>query len=45
VLASTLQRAAGDGDGWTGAAALDDGGAAAAATAQQAKSSTIDVRA
>jgi hypothetical protein len=40
VSAAILQRAVGDGDGRTGAAALNDGDAAA----QQAKSS-VDVRA
>jgi hypothetical protein len=38
VSAATLQRAVGDGDGRTGAAALNDGDAAASAAAQQVKS-------
>jgi hypothetical protein len=43
VSAAILQRAVGDGDGRTGAAALNDGDAAAQAAAQQAK--VVDIRA
>jgi hypothetical protein len=43
VSAAILQRAIGDGDGRTGAAALNDGDAAAQAAAQQAKA--VDIRA
>ena len=46
VSASILQRATGDGDGRTGAAALNDGDAAASAAAQQVKfAHQVDVRA
>jgi hypothetical protein len=46
VSATVLQRADGDGDGKTGAAALNDGDAAAQAAAQQAKgASRVDVQA
>ena len=46
VSASVLQRANGDGDGRTGAAALNDGDAAAQAAAQQVKSAhAVDVKA
>jgi hypothetical protein len=47
VSAAVLQRANGDGDGRTGAAALNDGDAAAHAAAQQVRSAprSIDVRA
>jgi hypothetical protein len=46
VSAAMLQRADGDGDGKTGAAALNDGDAAAQAAAQQAKgASRVDVHA
>jgi hypothetical protein len=46
VSAAVLQRADGDGDGKTGAAALNDGDAAAHAAAQQAKgASRVDVHA
>jgi hypothetical protein len=43
VSAAILQRAVGDGDGRTGAAALNDGDAAAQAAAQEAKA--VDIRA
>jgi hypothetical protein len=46
VSASVLRRATGDGDGRTGAAALNDGDAAALAAAQQVKSAgRLDVKA
>ncbi|MCU4185958.1 hypothetical protein K6U06_16425 [Acidiferrimicrobium sp. IK] len=47
VSAAVLQRATGDGDGRTGAAALNDGDAAAQAAALQAKSvgRHVDVKA
>ena len=47
VSAGVLQRANGDGDGRTGAAALNDGDAAAQAAAQQVKSAhpSVDVKA
>jgi hypothetical protein len=46
VSAAVLQRADGDGDGKTGAAALNDGDAAARAASQQAKASRgVDVHA
>jgi len=47
VSAAVLQRATGDGDGRTGAAALNDGDGAARAAAQQVRSSerAVDVRA
>jgi hypothetical protein len=46
VSASILQRAVGDGDGRTGAAALNDGDAAAHAAAQyvQAAGHSVDVK-
>jgi hypothetical protein len=45
VSAAALQHANGDGDGRTGAAALNDGDAAAHAAAQQVRAgSRIDVR-
>jgi hypothetical protein len=46
VSAALLQRADGDGDGRTGASALNDGDAAAHAAAQQVKTAPgrIDVR-
>jgi hypothetical protein len=47
VSAGVLQRADGDGDGKTGAAALNDGDSAAQAAAQQVKAAShgVDVRA
>jgi hypothetical protein len=46
VSAAALKRANGDGDGRTGAAALNDGDSAAQAAAQQVRSSrTVDVKA
>jgi hypothetical protein len=47
VSAAVLQRATGDGDGKTGAAALNDGDSAAIAAAQQVKaaSQSVDVKA
>lgn len=47
VSAAVLQRATGDGDGRTGAAALNDGDSAAIAAAQQVKaaSQSVDVKA
>ena len=47
VSAAILQRATGDGDGRTGAAALNDGDAAALAAANFVKSAghTVDVKA
>ena len=46
VSAAMLQRAAGDGDGKTGAAALNDGDAAAQAASQQVKAARgVDVHA
>jgi hypothetical protein len=46
VSAAVLQRAVGDGDGRTGAAALNDGDAAALAAAQQVRSSgKVDIKA
>jgi hypothetical protein len=47
VSAGVLQRAVGDGDGRTGAAALNDGDAAAQAAAQQVRSAPqgVDVKA
>ena len=47
VSAAVLQRANGDGDGRTGAAALNDGDAAARAAAQQVRSAShgVDVKA
>ncbi|MEA2145060.1 MAG: hypothetical protein QOG59_647, partial [Solirubrobacteraceae bacterium] len=46
VSAAALNRANGDGDGRTGAAALNDGDSAAQAAAQQVRSSrTVDVKA
>ncbi len=46
VSAAALSRANGDGDGKTGAAALNDGDAAAQAAAQQVKSAhTVDIKA
>ena len=46
VSAAALKRATGDGDGRTGAAALNDGDSAAQAAAQQVRSSrTVDVKA
>jgi len=46
VSSAVLQRADGDGDGKTGAAALNDGDAAAQAAAQQARgASRVDVHA
>lgn len=46
VSAAVLQRANGDGDGKTGAAALNDGDAAAQAASQQVKAARgVDVHA
>ena len=46
VSAAVLQRADGDGDGKTGAAALNDGDAAAHAASQQVKAArSVDVHA
>ena len=46
VSAAVLQRADGDGDGKTGAAALNDGDAAARAASQQVKATRgVDVHA
>ena len=46
VSAAVLQRADGDGDGKTGAAALNDGDAAAQAASQQVKAARgVDVHA
>ena len=45
VSAAALKRATDDGDGKTGAAALNDGDSAAQAAAQQVRSSRINVKA
>jgi hypothetical protein len=45
VSAAALQRANGDGDGRSGAAALNDGDSAAQAAAQQVKTTSINVTA
>jgi hypothetical protein len=46
VSAAALKRASSDGDGKTGAAALNDGDAAAQSAARQVRSSrTVDVKA